>query len=206
MLKEIIKWFSEKPIIFNFLRRIIEFNFISIKQTIIKELSLNNLIPNNEHKRILDVPCGTGEFCKLFDPVSYVGIDISQKYVNYARKTYRRTFYCRDARQNKFEDFYFDNVLILGLFHHLDIPSIISVLKETKRVLKPYGKILLIEDAPIKSRWNFIGKYLQIYDTGDNIRFAEVYREILEKYFILDRYYPIESGFWNYSVFVLSPK
>ena len=206
MLKEITKWLSDKPVLYSFLRRIIEVNFISIKQTIIKEFSLNNLLPNNEPKKILDAPCGTGEFCMLFDPSSYIGIDISQKYINYAQKTYQRTFYCRDARQNGFESFYFDNVLILGLFHHLDMPSIIVVLKETKRVLKKNGKILLIEDAPIRSKWNFIGKFLQMYDIGDNIRSVEEYTKILRKYFNIDKYYPIRNGFWNYSVFVLSHK
>jgi len=206
MLKEITKWLSDKPVLYNFLRRIIEFNFSSIKKTIIKEFSLNNLISNNKSKKTLDMPCGTGEFCVLFDPSSYIGIDISQKYINYAQKTYQHTFYCRDACQNGFEGSYFDYVLILGLFHHLDMASIISVLKETKRVLKKYGEILLIEDAPIRSKWNIIGKFLQVYDVGDNIRSAEEYTEVLRKYFNIDKYYPIRNGFWNYSVFVLSHK
>lgn len=204
MLKRIIRQLSKEPIIYNFLRRIIEFNFIKLKQTIKKEFSLNDLTFGD--KKILDVPCGTGEFCRLFNPKGYIGIDISSEYINYARKTYQHTFYCRDARQNGFKDAYFDQVLILGLLHHLDISDIISALKETRRVLKNDGKVILIEDAPVSSNWNLVGKFLQKLDVGGYLRPAKEYRSILEEYFYIDKCYPIRNGFWDYSIFVLSPK
>jgi len=211
MLKKIVTWLSKKPKIFNFLRRIIEFNFVSIKKTIIKEFSLKEeedkkTFEKNAQKKILDVPCGTGEFCMLFDPCSYIGIDISQKYIDYAKRTYKRTFYCRDARDNNFKDSSFDSVLVIGFLHHLDKPSIADVLKEIKRVLKQDGKMLLIEDSPINSKWNIIGKLLQKYDAGINIRFPNEYRRILEKDFLIKKFYQIQSGFWTYSVFNLVPK
>ncbi len=204
LLKKIIKIASKKPIIFNFLRKIIEFNFITIKKVIRKEFSLNKF--NNDKKIILDVPCGTGEFCGLFSNSSYIGIDISKEYIEYAKKTYKRAFYCRDARKSGFDNFCFDYILVLGLLHHLDISSIASVFEEIKRILKKDGRVLLIEDAPITSKWNFIGKFLQRYDVGNNIRPAEEYEEVIEKYFVIDKYYPIRNGFWNYSVFALSSK
>ena len=64
----------------------------------------------------------------------------------------------------------------------------------------------LIEDAPITSKWNFIGRFLQRYDVGNNIRTAEEYKKVIGKYFVIDKYYPIRNGFWSYSVFALSPK
>ncbi len=169
-----------------------------------KELTLNKF--NNCHKKILDVPCGTGEFCKLFNAASYIGIDISKEYIEYAKKTYNRAFYCMDARKSGFDNFYFDYILILGLLHHLDMSSVASVLEEIKRILKKDGRVLLIEDAPITYKWNFIGKFLQRYDVGNNIRVAEEYNKIIGKYFVVDKYYPIRNGFWNYSVFALSSK
>lgn len=206
MLKKITKWLSRRPTVFNILRRLVEFNFITIKQTIIKELSLDNSSSDTINKKILDVACGTGEFSLFFHPKNYIGIDISKEYIDYALKNYKGAFYCRDACQNGFEDAYFDQALILGLFHHLDIPDVITALKETRRALKKDGEVLLIEDAPITSNWNLIGKFLQQFDVGSNIRPAKDYREILEEYFYIDKYYPIRNGFWDYSVFVLSPK
>lgn len=211
MLKKLSEWAAKKPIIFNLLRRIIEFNYIAIKRTIRKELSLGqNMNASNVKKgsiqRVLDIACGTGEFCMLFDPLSYYGIDISQKYINYAWEKYKRNFFCRDAEKNGFEDSYFNKVLILGLLHHLDDVSVEVVLKETKRVLKKDGKMLLIEDAPTSLKWNIVGRFLQSYDIGENIRDYTTYKKVLEKYFMISRYYPIKSGFWDYSVFILFPK
>lgn len=210
MLKKFVEWLAQNPIAFNVCRRIIEFNYWAIKKTIIKEFYLcqtagSSNTNNNKHQRILDVPCGTGEFCMLFEASSYTGIDISQKYVDYARKTYKRNFFCRDARQTGFENFYFDKVLIIGFFHHLDDVSVKTVLKETKRILKKTGQILIIEDDPTSPNWDIIGKFLKTYDRGSRSRSDSVYKDILRKDFIIRKYYPLKSGFWDYSVFVLSP-
>ena len=137
MLKRIIKAASRKPIIFNFLRKIIEFNFVTIKKIIRKEIALSN-----DSKKILDVPCGTGEFCLLFRNSSYVGIDISHEYIYHAKKNYRRTFIVGDASKSSFDNFCFDYILVLGLLHHLDISIVASVLEEVKRILKKDGRVL----------------------------------------------------------------
>lgn len=205
MLKRIVKALSQNPRIFNILRRVIEFNFVTIKKAIAQELFLNEALPRDGHKKILDVPCGTGEFCMFFKPESYIGIDISQTYINYAKKNYKRAFFCRDALNNGFNDGYFSSVLVVGFFHHLDDRAIDLVLKEIRRSIKIDGKLLLIEDAPTSSRWNIIGRALQGLDVGERIRGSEAYIEVLKKYFMIDKYYPIRSGFWDYSVFVLQP-
>ncbi|MBI5675447.1 MAG: class I SAM-dependent methyltransferase [Nitrospirae bacterium] len=206
-MSKIIHYLAEKPIVFNILRRIIEANYISIKNAIRKEFSLcheNEQTSPNE--KILDVPCGTGEFCTLFKPNSYHGLDISKTYIEYAQKKYKQNFFCGDATRINFNDNYFDKILTLSLFHHIDDSSVKFVLKELKRILKPDGILLLIEDAPTSISWNFIGKVLQKLDIGHNIRTYSEYKIIAEEDFIIDKYYPIKSGFWDYSVFVLSPK
>jgi ubiquinone/menaquinone biosynthesis C-methylase UbiE len=206
-IRAFVEIVAEKPIVFDILRRIIEANYVSLKRVIKKEFALGS---NNEkysmEEKILDVPCGTGEFSSLFTPETYYGLDISDKYINYAQKKYNRRFYCRDAIQSGFNDNYFDKILMLGFLHHLDDSLVVSVLKEIKRILKPYGMLLLIEDAPTRSQWNIIGKALQRYDIGSNIRTADEYKKILQRYFMLRKYYHVTSGFWDYSVFVLSPE
>lgn len=205
MVKRIIKVLSQNPRIFNALRRVIEFNFVAIRKTITEELFLNEAATPGGHKKILDVPCGTGEFCMLFKPESYIGIDISQAYISYAKKNYKRTFFCRDALNSGFGDGYFNDVLAAGFFHHLDNQSIDLVLKEIRRIIKTEGKMLLIEDAPTSSGWNIIGRVLQRLDMGERIRGSETYIPVLRKYFTVNKHYSIRSGFWDYSVFVLQP-
>jgi len=204
MLKNATERLSTYPAVFSFLRKIIEFNFVTLKRIVRKELSLDG--PGAFSGLILDVPCGTGEFAGLFNPASYTGIDICPEYIDYARKRHKRKFYCRDALRNGFSDAYFDSVLILGLFHHIDLASVKVMLRESARVLKTSGKALLIEDAPVTTRWNFIGRFLQRYDVGTNIRPAAQYEAVLKEYFNIDSYYPVRNGFWRYSVFVLSHK
>lgn len=200
MIKKLICALSENPAIFCFLRKVIEFNFVTIKRVIQKEFGV---IITDPGKLILDVPCGTGEFSPLFPEEGYTGIDISPRYIDYALRHYKKMFYCRDACNNGFKEAYFDLVLIIGFFHHLDMSDIEKALHEVRRVLKPGGRVLLIEDAPVKSSWDFISRILQSQDVGSNIRSSDVYKAILQKHFFIQRYYPIRNAFWDYSVFVL---
>ncbi|MHA2040084.1 MAG: class I SAM-dependent methyltransferase [Promethearchaeota archaeon] len=180
---------------------------MSLKRVIKKELSLgHNNSGNYSEGTILDIPCGTGEFSELFTSDSYYGLDISEKYIDYARMKYKRRYFCSDAMQSGFDNDFFDKILTIGFLHHLDDSSVHAVLKEIKRILKPGALFLLIEDAPVSARWNIIGKVLQRYDIGSNIRLASSYRMVLEKDFEIRRYYNIKSGFWEYSVFVMFSK
>ena len=108
-----------------------------------------------------------------------------------------------DATKLGFDKETFDSALIIGFFHHLDKETMLKVVKEVKRVLKKQGKILLIEDHPTRSRWNVIGRWLQKYDEGAFIRPAKVYKEILEEELSVEKIYPMRSGFWDYTVFVM---
>jgi ubiquinone/menaquinone biosynthesis C-methylase UbiE len=204
-MKRVIQILAGKPVVLNILRRFIESNYITLKKVIRTEFSLNQKNAGSlSTEKILDVPCGTGEFCMLFDQASYYGLDISEKYIDYARKKYKGRFFCGDATKSGFDSDYFDKILIVGFLHHLDASSVDLALKEAKRILKRDGILLLIEDAPTSSAWNVVGKVLQKFDIGSNIRPGSEYRNILERYFTLGRYYPVQSGFWDYSVFVLS--
>lgn len=205
-MRKIVRFLADKPIIFNILRRIIELNYTSLKKVIRHEFSLDHKNEKNlPNEKILDVPCGTGEFCTLFAPESYYGLDISINYIAFAKKKYTHRFFCTDAKQTGFDNDYFDNILTLGLLHHLDDSSASLVLKEARRVLKPSGKLLLIEDIPPNGKRSTFTKVLQGLDIGQHIRNDAGYISISEKYFIVERYYPITSGFWDYSVYVLSP-
>jgi ubiquinone/menaquinone biosynthesis C-methylase UbiE len=206
-MKKVVRFLVDKPAVFNTLRCIIEANYVSLKRVIKKEFSLDR---ENEklsaEEKILDIPCGTGEFCMLFPPNNYLGLDISEKYIKHAQKKYKHTFISGDALKTGFDDNYFDKILMLGFLHHLDESMVKSILKEAKRILKPDGVLLLIEDTPVSAAWNIIGKVLQRYDVGSNIRPASTYKSALEEDFGIRQLYNVKSGFWEYSVFVLSSK
>lgn len=206
-MKKVVHSFAGNPLIFNALRRIIEFNYGSVKRAIRNELRLSGRAEQAAPgASILDLPCGTGEFSTLFPAGGYHGMDIAENYIAYARRKYPGyRYFLRDARDTGFDDGYFDAVLTLGFLHHLDDATVAPVLKEVKRILKPDGTFLLIEDTPIASAWNVIGKELMKYDVGSYIRPAAEYRAVLERDFAIHRNYNINSGVWRYSVFVMSP-
>lgn len=205
-MKYLIQILAENPLIFNTIRRIVEINYISTKQVIKKEFFLDHdTAGRTSAEKVLDLPCGTGEFCTLFSPESYHGMDISEKYIEYARKKFKRRFLYGDAKKSGFDSDYFDKILTLGFLHHLDDSSVNSVLKEVNRILKPDGTLLLIEDAPITNKFNILGRVILNNDIGSNIRSGAEYKAMFEKYFIVEKFYEIKSGLFNYSVFVLVP-
>lgn len=195
MLRKLIDKIGKNPVVFNTARMILEANFIGERKVIRNELGVR---PG----KILDVPCGTGEFSFLFNEEDYTGIDIDPRYVDYAVKKHRKKFLIMDATNMSFSANHFDAVLTVGFFHHLTNEQIILVLKEIRRVLKKEGKFLLIEDAPTRNKLNFIGKLGQKYDRGANIRDSDFYAEEISRIFDLKKCYAMRSGCWDYSVFV----
>ncbi|MBT7237947.1 class I SAM-dependent methyltransferase [Candidatus Woesearchaeota archaeon] len=196
MLKKLSNKLSEYPGIYTFLRKIIENNFKAQRKVISQEVSGVN-------GKILDVPCGIGEFSVFFDKKNYVGVDLSKIYVDYAKRKYGKIFVVGDALNLVFDDDYFNFVFISGFFHHLDLEQVKKSIFELNRILSSGGKALIIEDSPGKS---FAVRKLQKYDVGANIRDASVYSELFEKYFVIEKKYPMKSGMWDYTVFVLKKK
>ncbi|MFH1376318.1 MAG: class I SAM-dependent methyltransferase [Candidatus Woesearchaeota archaeon] len=195
MLKRLSNKLSEYPGIYTFLRKVIEANFKSQRKIIANELP--------KHGLVLDIPCGVGEFSVFFDKENYTGVDLSEAYVNYGKEKYGKNMVVGDALNLDFGDEYFDSVLVSGFFHHLSEEETGKVIDEVHRVLKKNGVFLLIEDAPAK---NFISKRLQKYDVGANIRNGNEYLSMLKSKFNVEKFYPMKSGLWFYSVFVLKKK
>ncbi|MCP2669668.1 class I SAM-dependent methyltransferase [Maricaulaceae bacterium EIL42A08] len=115
---------------------------------------------------VLDLGCGVGRLARpicayLDDAGRYAGFDISQRALNYARKTvsgpcqiefhhadlanaeYRRTGASAHSYRFPAEDASVDAALATSLFSHLKADAAEAYLAETGRVLKPGGRILL---------------------------------------------------------------
>jgi 2-polyprenyl-3-methyl-5-hydroxy-6-metoxy-1,4-benzoquinol methylase len=73
--------------------------------------------------RVLDVGCGTGVNCEVFPQhVSYVGCDLSEKYINHAKQHYgnRAEFYAAPVGElQKLNLEPFDVVIAMAVLHHL---------------------------------------------------------------------------------------
>lgn len=195
-MHKFVRFLAGNPAIFMFLRNLLEGGFRRQKQVLREYFKLNS------GESVLDTGCGTGEFSVLFPPEAYTGIDIDKGYIDYARKKYRRNFLVADATKLPFADNSYDKVLIVGVLHHLDNETCGLVLTEAKRVLRPEGIMLVMEDVN-KKELGFLTKLLHRLDKGEYIRTAEDYKNLLQNYFAVEKDFNIQSGLFPYQAFVL---
>lgn len=97
--------------------------------------------------KVLDVGCGNGRILELLKDkkIDYIGIDISEKLVELAKKKYpQNNFLVADTLNLPFPDNNFDKVFSVAVLHAIPSEEFREkALLELKRVLKP-GSILLL--------------------------------------------------------------
>jgi ubiquinone/menaquinone biosynthesis C-methylase UbiE len=121
-------------------------NYITDTLTFFKTWA--NLSPD---AAILDVACGTGELERLLAPENphqqIVGVDLSEQMLIQARQKLRAfpqvQFQQATVRSLPFPDRSFDVVISANSFHYFDDP--LASLQEMQRVLKPDGKLVLLD-------------------------------------------------------------
>ena len=197
MLTYLRNFLVKKPLIFSLLRKMIELNFVKEKKLI------KNTFNVRSGKKILDIGCGPGEFAKLFNNLDYYGVDISEIYVNYAAKKNKGSFQVMNSTDLKFPDNSFDYILIMAILHHLDDPAMNKTLSEAKRVLKPGGTLLIMEDAKVVELENLVVKFFQKFDHGDFIRTPDEYKKAVLNFFNISQESTFGSGGCTYCGFVL---
>lgn len=194
--RDIIGILAEIPFIFNIFRFVFEGGFYRHKKNIADNLS--PLLSGN----ILDLGCGTGIFSSCFSPDAYYGIDIDEKYIEYAQRNQRGIFKIADAVDLPFPDSFFDGILIIGVLHHVSNTIAERILAEAKRVLRDTGRMLVMEDVSSTGD-NFIIRTLHMLDRGDFIRTSTDYDALVKKYFFITNTKKVMSGFCPYQVYVL---
>lgn len=108
-------------------------------------ISLTKYVKNND--KILDLGCGNGRLCQLFQnrPVEYIGIDSSHKLINLAKKQFDKAiFKIGDALNLTFKKEQFNVVFVIAFLHHIPSKRLrLKVLKNCYDVLKPGGFLIL---------------------------------------------------------------
>jgi SAM-dependent methyltransferase len=191
------------PRLWNVLRRLLEANLRGEKEAVRAELC--SWQPESG-LWVLDFGCGTGEMTALFPRERYVGMDLSSIYVKYARRTYGPRFQVMDGTALGYADNTFDEGLVAGVFHHLPDEAVRWMAQELARVLKPAGRLLVMEDTPTRAWWNLPGRVVHAMDQGSYIRGEHEYLPLFEESFTLEKSYPMRSGVCDYRVLVLRGK
>ncbi len=199
LFAKVVERVSDHPVLFIFIRGILENDFKAIRAVIRRELRPGRGL------RSLDLGCGPGAFADLFLGDDYYGVDLNARYIEHARRTRNGTFLVSDARKVDLPDARFDQILIFGLLHHLPDDYVRSVLGEATRLLAPGGKILAIEDIPAISKLNLIGHLIHNVENGEHIRPADEYRRLYaEDGRRIEKEEVLQSGICDYYAAVLT--
>jgi SAM-dependent methyltransferase len=199
LFAKVVEKVSDHPVLFIFIRGILENDFKAIRAVIRRELRPGRGL------RSLDLGCGPGAFADVFLGDDYFGVDLNARYIDHARRTRKGTFLVSDARKVDLPDGRFDQILIFGLLHHLPDDYVRAVLAESTRLLAPGGRILAIEDIPAISRLNLVGHLIHNVENGEHIRPAEEYRRLYrEGGRRIEREEVLQSGICDYYAAVLT--
>lgn len=134
---------------------------------------------------ILDIGCGPADILAYLPEVDYCGFDISEAYIVRANERFgsRGKFYCQELTYSDVEKMpQVDIVLALGLLHHLDDESAISVLRLASQALKPGGRLLTF-DPCFDAEQNCVSRFLVGIDRGQNVRTRAGYEAIASEVF-----------------------
>jgi len=115
---------------------------------------LRDYYGKNEPLTILDLGAGDGTcltyFSQYFPKTDLTGIDVSEKSIAEAaaRNIPKTLLQAYDGTQIPFENNTFDLILVATVMHHIRFDLHKGLMKDALRVLKPGGKIFIVEHNP----------------------------------------------------------
>jgi len=139
--------------------------FLKIKGNILLS-KLKKLRGNIKKLNLLDIGCNNGEFEELiaheFNKI--VGIDVVRSQIKKAkfRNIPNCEFLIMNGKNLKFNEKKFDVIIIINILHHVSESNHFQLLKESYRVLKPKGILIIFEHNPhnplVFLRFRYISK------------------------------------------------
>jgi SAM-dependent methyltransferase len=191
-LRRLADRLAERPASFHWLRKLPEWNYRATKariRAVRDELGA---------PRVLDAGCGTGEYSPLFDPARYLGIDLHEGYVAFARRRNPEYRYLQaDLTSWRGSGERFDLVLVNGVLHHLDDEAALALLGSALAVLAPGGRALVIEDVALPKP-GLGTRLVHALDHGHHIRDAARWRELVSARLAIERSETYQSGLCPY--------
>ena len=183
---------AERPLLFHYLRKLPEMNYRATK---VRIAAIRDALGR---PRVLDAGCGTGEFAHLFDASTYVGVDVCEPYVRFARRrSPGRRFESADVATWNWDGPPFDLVLVNGVLHHLDDATALGVLRRSAALGRPGATLLVIED--VERRASGIGtRLVHALDHGRFIRTSASWEALVSRVAPVERSESYASGLCPY--------
>ena len=156
------------------------FNNVVLKFGRARDDLMSLYVPYKRGRKILDLGCGPGSSAQYFHPEDYLGIDIDERYIEYAKRKYpshkfeKIDFNDFDISSNAIK---YDIILIWGLLHHLDNNVVSQYLSRANQLLNKDGMIVSVENC-IHDKQSRIKKKIILLDRGKFIRSPQEYVDI----------------------------
>ena len=135
--------------------------------------------------KILDIGCGPGDILRYLPNVEYIGFDMSQQYIDSAKKRFgnRGTFLCNKVSKEAIrETSSFDIVLACGILHHLSEDEVLQLFELSRSVLKPEGRLVTLDGCYMDGQSQIV-RYILSKDRGRYVRTREGYLRLASKIF-----------------------
>jgi SAM-dependent methyltransferase len=133
-------------------------------------------------RRVLDVGCGPGTNTGYFEKADYLGLDINESYLAYARRRYGRRFLTTDVCQYTGDgDGPFDFILVNSFLHHVEDAAAVDILRRLARLLDPHGFVHILD--LVRPADPSVARFLARNDRGAFPRAASRWQAMFEDVF-----------------------
>jgi SAM-dependent methyltransferase len=153
-----------------------------------KRWFIDDVLRLRDGQKLVDVGCGPADILDRLPRIEYVGLDISDVYIQAARAKFKTRSGAKFL-SGRVEDWARDTltheadlVLANGVLHHVDDNDAKKILEFAYRALKDNGRFIFYE--PCYLIWQSgISAYFMSRDRGQNIRTEQQWKELASSIF-----------------------
>jgi ubiquinone/menaquinone biosynthesis C-methylase UbiE len=152
------------------------------------EQVLNYLVENfdlpSNNGKILDIGCGKGSFMlKLLESgKKVIGLDVKTGYSKLAVEKNKGAIILGDGCNLPIRNEHFERVLLMHILHHVDEQTQRKIIKESKRVLKKDGRIIIFEHVRSYGIKGVFLNYLwKLFDSAKKFNKLSEWVDLFEK-------------------------
>ena len=145
-------------------------------------------IKTEKGSRILDMGCGTANIVSFFSSeIEYIGIDFSQKYIDYASKKYaKQTFLCCNICEKNQLNGTFDIVISKGVMAGLTDEQLLKMFDVIVSLSDKKTRIIL-SDMNYHKNASFLEKFFECHERNKELRSKDDYVKLIGKKFNIDK-------------------
>ncbi len=134
------------------------------------------------NKVVLDFGSGVGSNCLLSAPDKYMGLERCPRRVSFASRMYPEyRFYRFEGGELPAPSMFFDYILIVAVLHHISTPEVYEYIQEFRRVLKPSGKVLVMEPC-LSEKSQVENWFMKNFDRGQYLHNKQGYLEMFHNH------------------------